>query len=116
MKNAIVHFVSKIRNGRHKAIIEAPFTTETWDVAQALQRGGYIRAVALDERTIRVLTKPFAIQDIKLVSKSSRPVYTDIPKYCSFIDQKLLWTPEGIYWDYEARRKRLGGEVIMSIR
>ncbi|GJQ14756.1 hypothetical protein GpartN1_g6547.t1 [Galdieria partita] len=116
MKNSIVHFVSKIKNGRHKAIIEAPFNAETWEVAQALQRGGYIRAAAIDDNTIRVLTKPFAIQDIKLLSKSSRPVFTDIPKYCDFIDQKLLWTPEGIFWDFEARKKRLGGEVILRIR
>lgn len=116
MKNCIVHFVSKIKNGRHKAIIEAPFNPETWEVAQALQRGGYIRAAAIDDNTIRVLTKPFAIQDIKLLSKSSRPVFTDIPKYCNFIDQKLLWTPDGIFWDYEARKKRLGGEVILRIR
>ena len=58
------------------------------------------------------------IKEIKRVSKPGRRVYsraTSIPKVMNGLGLAILSTPKGVMTDIEARKQKIGGEVICKV-
>jgi small subunit ribosomal protein S8 len=95
-------------------------------VAQELKKAGYVTAVKVEAakpRDILVVTinKPgenSVINEIKRLSKPGRRVYVsaaDIPKVKSGRGIVLVSTSKGVVTGSEAKKQKLGGELLLSV-
>ena len=96
------------------------------NVAHALKKAGYVT-------TVEKLGKPFSrelqiglvyfdsgarIHGVERISKPSRRIYSraaDIRMYRSGFGNTFLSTPKGIMVDEDAKRLKVGGEVLFKI-
>lgn len=128
MTDPVADMLTRIRNASrvHHEEVEFPFSRLKLAVAQILERSGYVVRVAkvtADGReAIRVALKyreriP-AITEIVRVSKPGQRVYAGaakIPKVKGGFGIAILSTPKGVMTDKEARKEKLGGEVVCTV-
>ena len=129
MTDPIADMLTRIRNGqmaRHEQV-RAPHSTITMAIAKILQLEGYLADVATEKNaagfeeivlTLKYDAKKPVIRELKRVSKPGRRVYakaTELPRVYSDIGIAIVSTPNGLMTNKEARRRRLGGEVICEI-
>jgi small subunit ribosomal protein S8 len=95
-------------------------------IAEALLREGYINAyeVISDGKqgilkiTLKYVREKPVIEGLERISKPSRRVYVshaDIPKVRNGLGNSILSTPKGVMSDKEARKQRVGGEVLCAV-
>ncbi len=124
----IADMLTRIRNaiaaGKHQ--VRMPSSKTKVAVAKQLQSAGYLSEVAIEKGTPRDTlviticedgTNP-AISEITRVSTPGRRVYSsakEIPFVKSGRGIMLVSTSKGIMTDVEARRNRLGGELICKV-
>lgn len=124
----IADFLTRVRNAqaaRHETV-ELPSSKLKFAVAKILEREGYLAAVA--ERTDgskKVLTvalkyhgKQPAIRAIERISKPGLRVYrkaSELPRVLSDIGLAIVSTSAGVMTNKDARRRKLGGEIICQI-
>ncbi len=128
MSDPIADMLTRLRNAimaRHNQV-EMPGSRLKQAIAQVLKQEGYIRDYQVVEQRpqnlLRIELKyrgnRNAIDGIQRVSKPSRRVYVgydDIPKVLSGLGINILSTPRGVMSDREARRRKVGGEIICSV-
>lgn len=128
MSDPIADMLTRLRNAimaRHTQV-EMPGSRLKQAIAQVLKQEGYIRDYQVVEQKpqnlLRIELKyqgnRNAIDGIKRVSKPSRRVYVgydDIPKVLSGLGINILSTPRGVMGDREARRRKVGGEILCSV-
>ena len=127
----IADLLTRIRNAHHAGLpsLEAPASKMKIELVKLLQREGYIRSFELreDQKTrkqvIRVQLKydndglP-VIRKIKRVSRPGLRTYSKIdtlPRVLSGAGIVVLSTNKGLLTDREARRERVGGEVLCTV-
>lgn len=117
-----------LKNGGNagKATVIVPFSKFTGEIAKTLFNAGYIASYAKKSRVkgdvlelgiLYIDAKP-KIHDVKLVSKSSRRVYTGVQDLRSVKNGRgllVLSTPKGILTGDEARKEHVGGEALFEI-
>ncbi|MDE2040923.1 MAG: 30S ribosomal protein S8 [Patescibacteria group bacterium] len=96
------------------------------NVAHALKKAGYVASVEkkgkligseLELTLVRFDTGP-RIHGVQRISKPSRRIYqksTDIRTYRSGFGNTFLSTPKGIMIDGDAKKQKVGGEVLFKI-
>lgn len=109
-----------------KKRLKVPFSKMDYEVTQALVRAGYLDSAEKKGRSVKKIididikmenASP-VIRDIKLVSKPSQKVYKG---YRSIHPSKqgygkyFLTTPKGIMTDKEAKKEKVGGEILFEI-
>jgi small subunit ribosomal protein S8 len=124
----IADLLTRIRNailvGKNE--IQVPSSKIKLVVANELKKASYLTDVKVESakpRDILVVTinKPGAnstIHEIKRVSKPGRRVYVssaDIPKVKSGRGMVLVSTSKGVMPGHEARKIKLGGEVLLEV-
>jgi len=124
----IADLLTRIRNailvGKNE--IRVPSSKIKLVVANELKKASYLTDVKIESakpRDILVVTinKPGAnstIHEIKRVSKPGRRVYVssiDIPKVKSGRGMVLVSTSKGVMPGHEAKKVKLGGEVLLEI-
>lgn len=124
----IADLLTRIRNavmvGKNE--ITVPSSKMKVTVAEQLKKAGYVTGVKVESakpRDILVVTinKPgenSTINEIKRLSKPGRRVYvsaSDIPKVKSGRGIVLVSTSKGIVTGSEATKRRLGGELLLSV-
>lgn len=124
----IADLLTRIRNavmvGKNE--ITVPSSKLKVTVAQELQKAGYLTKVKIEAakpRDILVVTinKPgenSTINEITRLSKPGRRVYVgadEIPKVKSGRGIVLVSTSKGVVTGYEARKQRLGGELLLKV-
>ena len=124
----IADLLTRIRNavmvGKNE--ITVPSSKLKVTVAQQLKKAGYVTAVKVEAakpRDILVVTinKPgenSTINEIKRLSKPGRRVYvsaTDIPRVKSGRGIVLVSTSKGVVTGSEAKKQKLGGELLLSV-
>ena len=128
-KDTIADMLTRIRNGlkRGAASVDMPASKVCRGVLAVLQVEGYIRGFdeIQDERQgmIRVHLKygpdgEQIITRIRRESKPSRRVYRkveDIEPVLGGMGIAIYTTPQGIVSDREARKRKVGGELICTI-
>lgn len=132
----IADFITIIRNAKLARKLEAvaDYSRMREDIARILGREGFIeryevysegrgknpkfRKIRIHLRYYDDLRRFGPLNHIGRVSKPSRRVYVDSGKNVSLrggTGIRILSTSSGVLSDVEARRKRVGGEVLMEV-
>lgn len=116
--------ITRIRNaylaGRES--IEMPYSGLSKSVAELLKEHGYLSAV---DATPKVLKLTLAYQDqvpaltgIVRVSKPGRRITTSarrLPRVLDGYGIAIVSTSQGLMTDKEARKKNIGGEILLTV-
>ena len=125
----IADMLTRIRNAssaRHEKVV-VPRSRFKIRIAEVLKAEGYIKDFVVHEDdkqgAITVLLKygpdrEPAISDIKRVSKPGLRRYvptTEIPRVLNGLGIAILSTSHGVMVDREARKQKVGGELICTV-
>jgi len=129
MTDPIADMLTRIKNAlmaRHKTVV-VPGSKLKIEIARILKEEGYIEDYRVIEEKpqtkIEIVLKydekkrP-VIAGIKRVSKPGRRIYRgyrELPKVLNGMGIAIISTSQGIMTDHEARKRRVGGEVICEI-
>jgi small subunit ribosomal protein S8 len=124
----IADLLTRIRNAimAGKNEIRVPHSKMKQTVAEQLKKAGYLNAVTVENGTPRntlviTIAEPgtnATINEIVRVSKPGRRVYagvSEIPRVKSGRGIVLVSTSKGVMTDNEARKAKLGGELICRV-
>ena len=124
----IADLITRLRNAIlvGKTELRVPTSKLKVAVAEGLKKGGYIEAVEVEDAKPRgilhiVINNAGEIAKINEISKVSKPgrrVYAaadEIPKVKSGRGIVLVSTSKGIMTGEEARKNRLGGEILVKV-
>ena len=129
MTDPIADMLSRIRNAalaRHDRV-EMPHSKLKEHVAAVMKSEGYlddVRSSEGDEPKMLTLVMRYgcerqsAIDGVRRVSPPGRRVYVRhdrIDRVCSGMGISILSTSRGVMTDREARRQRVGGELLCEI-
>jgi small subunit ribosomal protein S8 len=128
MTDPIADMLIRIKNAqaRNHAMVIIPGSKIKFALAKILEREGFINGVTEQKQdkknNLEIILKynegiP-AIEEIKRISKSSRRFYVGkekIPCPLSGYGIAIISTSKGLLTDAEARRKKIGGEVICEV-
>lgn len=126
MTDPIADMLTRIRNAIavRKKDLELPHSNLKFQIADLLRREGFLGAV---EKTgtppklhinLKYSDKEPAIRSIKRISKPGKRVYaasTELPRVLSDMGIAVISTSAGILTNKEARKRKLGGEVICEV-
>ncbi len=129
MTDPIADFLTHIRNASfsHKKEALIPFSKTKYALAGMLQKNGYVDGFEKVEKkgsfpilrvALKYRGKNPAITNIERVSKPGRRVYIDynnIPFVLSGIGISIVSTSQGVMTGREARRRKIGGELICKV-
>lgn len=128
MTDPIADMLTRIRNAsraEHK-MVDIPASNLKISIARTLYNGGFIRGFRKIEDSKQHMLRVYLayrnnqplIVGIKRISKPGCRVYRsskDIQKVMGGRGMAVLTTPNGILTDSEARRQRVGGEVLLHV-
>jgi len=129
MTDPIADMLTRIRNAtmaRHDRV-ELPHSKLKEHVANVMKAEGYLADVrASDGEEPKMLTlvlrygreRQSAIDGLRRVSTPGRRVYVPhdrIARVCSGMGISILSTSRGVMTDREARRQRVGGELLCEV-
>ena len=126
----ISNLIICLKNGSdaRKNVVAVPYSKFTENVAHALKKAGYVTTVekkgkevvgrTLEIGLIHIPGLGARIHGVDRISKPSRRVYqkaSDIRTYRSGYGNTILSTPKGVLTDVEAKKVKVGGEVLFKI-
>jgi len=125
----IADLLTRIRNAAKVSLpmVEVPGSKLKLAIVKLLQQEGYVRSfevAQLDNRTsIRILLKydsegRSTIRSIQRVSRPGLRKYfkvDNLPKILSGAGIAIVSTSKGLLTDREARKQRLGGEILCAV-
>ncbi len=129
MTDPISDMLIRIKNAlmaRHKTVV-VPGSKLKLEIARILKEEGYIEDYRVVEEKPQIKIeivlkyddkKRPVIAGIKRVSKPGRRIYRgykELPRVLDGMGIAIISTSQGIMTDHEARKRRLGGEVICEI-
>ena len=131
MTDPIADMLTRIRNANiamHDEV-RMPSSNLKEALAEVLEREGYIEGFLVEEtpdrpgRTLQVRMKysperARTISGIRRVSKPGLRVYsrsTEVPRVLGGLGVAVLSTSQGLLSDREARKRRVGGEVLCFV-
>lgn len=129
VSDPIADMLTRIRNGLQAGFqrVEMPCSKLKVEVARILKEEGYISNFKVGEDGKKKVLKVFLrydsqgesiITSLERVSKPGRRVYVNaqrIPRVLGGMGISILTTPRGVMTGREARKARVGGEVLCSI-
>ena len=127
----VIDPISNFVNGIKNANIAGKETVEFFNskvkdaIAKALLKEGFIKDISKKKKSNKIEIvllytedKKPKINGIKRISKQSRRVYEshkDIRPFLNGFGRTFFSTPKGILTDREARKEKVGGEVLFKI-
>jgi small subunit ribosomal protein S8 len=125
----VTDMLIKIKNGGNakQEYVDVHYSRFMLNILNVLKEEGYIKNTKVlkekGKNIIRIFlkysnNKKHTISGFKFFSTPGRRMYCgyrDIPKVRSGIATVVLTTPGGVISDRDARRKKLGGEVIFAV-
>ncbi|VAX41376.1 SSU ribosomal protein S8p (S15Ae) [hydrothermal vent metagenome] len=129
MTDPVADLLTRIRNAIQieRPFVEMPSSKMKVGVVEALQREGYIWDFEVVEQHPQNLLKvnlkygpngEKVIQKIKRISKPGCRVYSstdEMPEVLQGLGISILSTNKGILSNREARKQRVGGEVLCTV-
>ena len=129
MIDPVSDFLTRVRNASRARLAECPVPHSRLKVglAQILKDEGYIAGYAdgtdaHGHKTLVVQLKYVdgvsAISGLSRVSTPGRRLYTrysEIPRVLNGLGMAILSTSRGLMKDREARRRKVGGEIICNV-
>lgn len=108
-----------------KTSVSVPFSKMKYEIAEILLKKGFVSSVSKKGKKTKFLEVTLTynqgepvIRDVKRISKSSRRLYMkakEIHPYKSGFGMSVLSTPKGILSDMDAKKEKVGGEILFSI-
>lgn len=125
MTDPIADFLTRIKNALKvkKKKFKAPYSKMKLAIAKILKEKELIENIKLKDKNLIIYLKydelgePL-IEDIKRISKPGRRVYMGYREFKPVrggFGFRIVSTSRGIMTDIEAKRRKLGGEVICEI-
>jgi len=129
MTDPVADMLTRIRNAMQAAheVVNIPSSTLKINLANVLKSEGYIKNLRIisdgRHRYIRVFLKfdkhgiP-VIEGLKRISKPSCRVYAsynEIPEVLNGYGVNIVSTSKGIMTDREARKQKVGGEILCAV-
>jgi len=129
LTDPVADFLTRIRNAinvRHQKV-DVPASKLKLEIARILKEEGYISNYKVTEeegkRVLRVYLKygtnnAAAISELKRVSRPGCRVYVnhlEIPRVMGGLGINILTTPKGVMTGKQARREKVGGEVLCEV-
>jgi small subunit ribosomal protein S8 len=124
----ISDMLARLRNAQMARLerAELPLSKLKLSVAELLKREGYVSEVRSEEGTPGKLTIVLkygqghqgAIAGLRRRSRPGRRLYVghdDLPKVMNGLGVAILSTSRGLMTDKDARRERLGGELLCEV-
>ena len=125
MTDPIADMLTRIRNAnamRHETVVVPSSKTKT-AMLDVLKKEGYMAdfKVSKDVKSVTTVTLKYTedhqrvIRGLKRISKPSLPVYTtaeDLPRVLNGLGVAIISTSKGVMTDKEARKQKIGGEVL----
>ena len=114
----------RIKNGYQvgKVSVVIKFSKLIWKLMKLLQAEGYITEVRQNKRelvvTLKYNSRIPVLTDVRRVSKPSLRVYKgvkDLPRVLNGLGIAIISTPKGLMTDKEARKLKLGGEILALV-
>ncbi len=129
MTDPISDFLTRLRNASKAGLAECviPHSQLKENLAGILKAEGFIRDVATgtDERghktvviTMKYVDRAPVITGLKRTSTPGRRIYTgyaDIPRVLNGLGIAIISTSKGLMKDQDARRNKLGGELVCTV-
>lgn len=129
MTDPIADMLTRIRNAlmARKKTVTVPASKIKLEIVRILKEEGYIEDYQyIDEKPqgkIEIVlkydeNKRPVIAGLRRISKPGRRIYMgykDLPKVLDGLGIAIVSTSQGIMTDYEARKRKIGGEVICEI-
>jgi len=128
MTDPITDMLNRIKNAQAVAhlTVDIPFSKVKYQIAQILAREGFIEKVEKKGRktrkiiriTLKYVDNIPAISGLKRVSKPGQRIYLSwrkIKKVKGGYGIAIISTSKGLMTNKEARKEKIGGEVICEI-
>lgn len=124
MNDPVADALIRIKNGYQvgKVLVELKFSKLILQLMKLLQKEGYLSSVEQKGSMITVTLKykgrTAVFTDVKRVSKPSLRVYKgvkDLPKVLDGLGIAVISTPKGLMTDEQARKEKVGGEVLALV-
>jgi small subunit ribosomal protein S8 len=131
MTDPIADMLARVRNAAmaQHAITRMPASKVKHSIAKILKAEGYIGDVRIEESPLTkrpeiILALKYdrdrscAFQGIRRVSRPGRRVYVGhdrIPRVLSGLGTSILSTSQGLMTDSEARKRKVGGELVCEV-
>ena len=128
MTDPIADLLTRIRNANQNEFskLELPSSRFKVEIVRVLKEEGYIRDYRILRDEGRAVIKIFlkyadrerVIKKIERVSRPSRRVYVgceEIPRVMNGMGTAIISTPKGVMTGRQARRERIGGEVLCTV-
>ena len=127
MESSIIDLIIRIQNGylAGKEIITSPYSKFKEEVLKKLITLGFVKGYEVEGEIIKSISieliytegKP-ALMGVKLFSKPGKRIYTsykNLKPVMSGIGYAIVSTPQGLKTNKEARKEKLGGELLFHI-
>ena len=129
MSDTLGDMLTRIRNGQttNKKVVDAPASSFRKNVLEVLKREGFIRnyeekvtkpGINFFEIELKYYNGKPVITEIKRVSKPGRRIFSSaesLPKINNGLGIAIVSTPKGVMTDIEARKQKIGGEIICKV-
>ena len=129
VSDPIADMLNRIRNAQMAGIgeIVMPHSKIKGDIARLMQREGYLDEVAVagegHQKMLRIAlkflgTREPGIRGLRRISKPGLRQYAtsaNLPRVLGGMGIAILSTSSGIMTDREARKKKVGGEVLCHV-
>jgi small subunit ribosomal protein S8 len=132
MSDPIADMLTRVRNAlmAGSATVDIPASKLKVEIARILKEEGYVEDYVVGEQKpypLITITLKYhgsrrnrqpVITNIQRISKPGRRVYrgrTDLPRVMSGIGIAIVTTPKGVMTAQQARRERVGGEVLCYV-
>ncbi|WP_341657548.1 30S ribosomal protein S8 [Blattabacterium cuenoti] len=125
--DVIADFLTRVRNAsivKHK-LIEVPFSNIKKEIVRVLLENGYILdyKIEKDKKIIKIALKYYKENTsvIQKIIRISRPglrkycKYKNIPRVLNGLGIAIISTSSGIVTDKQAKRKKIGGEILCYV-
>jgi small subunit ribosomal protein S8 len=129
MTDPVADMLTRIRNANmaQKEEVSIPSSSLKERIAEILAREGYVAGAAAEGegkgRTIKIQlkygpTRERTINGLKRVSKPGRRVYAgrdELPRVLGGLGIAIISTSQGILTDRQAKKQKVGGEVLAYV-
>lgn len=128
LSDPIADFLTRIRNGvgAGKAEIKAPYSKIKAEIARILKQEGYITNYEIETTgkfpeikiTSKQVNRAPAITGLKRISRPGLRRYVgsdEIPRVLGGMGIAILSTPRGLLSGRDAKRQKIGGELLAYV-
>ena len=128
LSDPIGDMIARIKNAqlRNHKVVELPSSNFKISISEILKNEGYIKDYKINEdkkKPVLSINLKYhsgnpVISTIERISKPGRRIFSraeSLPKINNGLGIAIISTPKGVMTDIDARKQRVGGEIICKV-